>query len=178
MTMNSLFNFKIDYQTPWLEIFPEAIDIVQKNIKSLDKMSRYFENRKLAYIYDLQKTKTYSVDWFYLKIRLYKISKLIEDWEKTSNHLKRMLPLPKDYKNNRIPDWQIKDAINYPLDQLIEVKRNKAICPFHDDKHPSMSVNGNLYYCFACGAKGNTVGYIMRLQNLSFIDAVKSLLKL
>lgn len=52
-----------------------------------------------------------------------------------------------------------------------------GVCPFHNDKGPSMSVSQEkqLYHCFGCGASGNTVGFIMRIRNLDYIDAIKYL---
>lgn len=52
-----------------------------------------------------------------------------------------------------------------------------GVCPFHNDKGPSLSVSQDkqLYHCFGCGASGNSVGFIMRIRNLDYIDAIKYL---
>lgn len=52
-----------------------------------------------------------------------------------------------------------------------------GVCPFHNDKGPSLSVSQEkqLYHCFGCGASGNSVGFIMRIRNLDYIDAIKYL---
>lgn len=52
-----------------------------------------------------------------------------------------------------------------------------GVCPFHNDKGPSMSVSQEkqLYHCFGCGASGNLVGFIMKIRNLDYIDAIKYL---
>lgn len=49
-------------------------------------------------------------------------------------------------------------------------KNGMACCPFHDDKHPSMKID-SYFYCFGCGAKGDAVGYVARLYDLSQYDA-------
>lgn len=50
----------------------------------------------------------------------------------------------------------------------IEVKRGgMACCPFHDDKHPSMKLNEDYFYCFGCGATGDVIELTARLYNLS-----------
>ena len=56
----------------------------------------------------------------------------------------------------------------------INVKGRKAICPFHNDKKPSMSINDTkgLWYCFVCGFGGDIVGFVMRLESVSFKDAL------
>ncbi|MFC1659602.1 CHC2 zinc finger domain-containing protein [Pseudomonadota bacterium] len=51
-------------------------------------------------------------------------------------------------------------------------------CPFHDDKHPSMSINlrTGAFKCFACEAKGsNIIDYYMLKNSLSFYEALKEL---
>lgn len=52
-----------------------------------------------------------------------------------------------------------------------------GVCPFHNDKGPSLSVSQEkqLYHCFGCGASGNVLGFIMKLRNLEFLDAIKYL---
>ncbi len=51
----------------------------------------------------------------------------------------------------------------------------KAICPFHDDKHPSLSISSDkqIYKCFVCGAGGNVYTFLMKYLNIPFMDAVK-----
>ena len=52
-----------------------------------------------------------------------------------------------------------------------------GICPFHDDKSPSMTVSPakQFYYCFSCGAGGNAIKFLMELQRNSFSDVVLEL---
>lgn len=52
-----------------------------------------------------------------------------------------------------------------------------GVCPFHGDKGPSLSVSHEkqLYHCFGCGASGNVIGFIMKIKNLEYIDAIKYL---
>ena len=58
----------------------------------------------------------------------------------------------------------------------IEVKRGgMACCPFHDDKHPSMKLNEEYFYCFGCGATGDVIDLTARLYNLSSKEAAEKL---
>ena len=54
-------------------------------------------------------------------------------------------------------------------------KHNKALCIFHDDKTASMSFKDNYFTCFACGAKGSAIDLVMKLFNLTGIDACKKI---
>ncbi|WP_069997537.1 DNA primase [Cellulosilyticum sp. I15G10I2] len=52
-----------------------------------------------------------------------------------------------------------------------------GLCPFHNEKTPSFSVSEEkqLYYCFGCGAGGNTVTFLMQKENMTFPEAIKYL---
>ncbi|MDD6728908.1 MAG: DNA primase [Eubacteriales bacterium] len=52
-----------------------------------------------------------------------------------------------------------------------------GLCPFHNEKTPSFTVYNDTqsFYCFGCGAGGDAVGFIRRIENLDYIDAVKLL---
>ena len=49
-----------------------------------------------------------------------------------------------------------------------------CLCPFHDDKKPSMAVNQDkqFFYCFVCNASGNSIHFLRRYENLDFVDAI------
>lgn len=53
--------------------------------------------------------------------------------------------------------------------------RLKGLCPFHDEKTPSFSVNPQLgfYMCFGCGESGDTIAYVQKSEQLSFVEAVE-----
>ena len=58
----------------------------------------------------------------------------------------------------------------------VEANRNDmACCPFHDDKHPSMKLNEEYFYCFGCGATGDVIDFTARLYNLSPKEAAEKL---
>lgn len=45
-----------------------------------------------------------------------------------------------------------------------KVNRGDMICcPFHDDRHPSMKLNRDYFYCFSCGATGDVIDFVARL---------------
>lgn len=50
-----------------------------------------------------------------------------------------------------------------------------AVCPFHDDHNPSMSISPEkqIYTCFVCGAHGNVFNFIMDYENVTFYDALR-----
>ena len=60
----------------------------------------------------------------------------------------------------------------------LHVVRHKALCPFHDDHHASLSfrVSKNTFRCFVCGASGGTIDLVMRYLNKPFLDACRWLM--
>ncbi|MEI0550874.1 CHC2 zinc finger domain-containing protein [Brachyspira intermedia] len=54
-------------------------------------------------------------------------------------------------------------------------KNNKSICPFHNDKNPSLSFNikDNYYHCFSCGASGDNIKLVQELLYCNFNEAIE-----
>src|SRR4051794_27387899 len=52
-----------------------------------------------------------------------------------------------------------------------------ALCPFHDERTPSFSVDGErgFYHCFGCGASGDAIGFVEAIEGLDFREALESL---
>src|SRR5438105_15673332 len=50
-----------------------------------------------------------------------------------------------------------------------------GLCPFHQEKTPSFSVHATrqFYHCFGCGASGDVFSFVQKLENLTFIEAVR-----
>ena len=58
----------------------------------------------------------------------------------------------------------------------LKANRNgKACCPFHNDRHPSLKLNEEYFFCFGCGAKGDVIDFVARLFDLSGYEAVQKL---
>ncbi len=57
----------------------------------------------------------------------------------------------------------------------MHVVRHKALCPFHDDHHASLSfsVRRNTFRCFACDAHGGTIDLVMKQMNMDFKEAIR-----
>jgi DNA primase len=53
----------------------------------------------------------------------------------------------------------------------------KGLCPFHNEKTPSFHVveDKGFFHCFGCGAHGDAIGFVMRCENLGFMEAVERL---
>jgi len=56
-------------------------------------------------------------------------------------------------------------------------KELTGLCPFHNEKSPSFTVNEGkgFFHCFGCGAHGDAISFVMRRENLPFMEAVERL---
>ncbi len=54
-------------------------------------------------------------------------------------------------------------------------KNFKGLCPFHKEKTPSFIVSPEkqIYHCFGCGKGGNVIGFLMEMEKISYIEAIR-----
>ena len=71
----------------------------------------------------------------------------------------------------------IVDVVSEYVDLKKRGRNFFGLCPFHSEKTPSFSVNQDkqMYHCFGCGAGGGAIHFVMQLEKLEFLDAVKHL---
>ncbi|MFM1564191.1 DNA primase [Helcococcus ovis] len=83
-----------------------------------------------------------------------------------------------------IPEQQIEELksridIVDIISEYVDLKRAgssfKGLCPFHNEKTPSFMVNRekNNFHCFGCHEGGDAISFIMKMENLEYIDAIK-----
>ena len=80
----------------------------------------------------------------------------------------------------RLDNFEIQRLRDLPVEGVAErlglrVARHKALCPFHDDHHASLSfcVRRNTFRCFVCGAGGGVIDLVMRCLGVPFPDACR-----
>ncbi len=79
-----------------------------------------------------------------------------------------------------IQDLQDKVDIDQVISSHVNLKRRGktlvGLCPFHNEKTPSFTVypDTRSFYCFGCGAGGDVISFVRRIENLDYIEAVKA----
>ena len=79
-----------------------------------------------------------------------------------------------------IQELQDKIDIEQVISSHINLKRRGknlvGLCPFHNEKTPSFTVypESRAFYCFGCGAGGDVISFVRRMDNLDYIEAVKA----
>ena len=87
--------------------------------------------------------------------------------------------IPRDFLDDLLSRIDIVSIIG----SYIELKKRgtnySALCPFHDEKTPSFTVNSNkqFYHCFGCGASGDAVNFLMEYCGLTFTQVLNDLAK-
>lgn len=72
-------------------------------------------------------------------------------------------------------------TVSEVIGRRITVKKHgrefHALCPFHNEKSPSFTINDdkNFYHCFGCGAHGDSIGFVMKYEHLPYPEAVERL---
>lgn len=85
------------------------------------------------------------------------------------------------YTDDIIEEVRSRNDIVDIVSQYVKLQRKGSsyfgLCPFHNEKSPSFSVNRDkqMYYCFGCGAGGDAYAFLMEYENFSFPEAVQQL---
>lgn len=79
-----------------------------------------------------------------------------------------------------IDRFQLQKLTDLPIESVasrlgLAVSHHKCLCPFHEDRHPSLSFDTrrNRYRCFVCGEYGRTIDLVMKMQHMAFPDACR-----
>ncbi len=85
------------------------------------------------------------------------------------------------YDSGLIEEIKANTDIVEVVSQYVSLKRKGrnyfGLCPFHNEKSPSFSVSETkqIFHCFGCGAGGDVIGFLKKIENIEFKDAVEML---
>ncbi|CAI8782793.1 DNA primase [Kosakonia sp. YIM B13611] len=85
--------------------------------------------------------------------------------------------IPRVFISDLLARTDIVDLIDARVKLKKQGKNYHACCPFHNEKTPSFTVNGEkqFYHCFGCGAHGNALDFLMNYDKLEFVESVEEL---
>ena len=87
--------------------------------------------------------------------------------------------LPYQLKRRVVNETNIIEVVS----EYVQLKKKGnsmfGLCPFHNDNNPSMSVSDKvkMYNCFSCGAKGNVINFVSKIENITEDQATLKLAK-
>ncbi len=85
--------------------------------------------------------------------------------------------IPREFIDELMQRTDIVDVIDSMVPLQKKGREYMACCPFHDEKTPSFTVSPQkqFFYCFGCGESGSAIDFVMKYQNLGFIEAIEDL---
>ena len=87
------------------------------------------------------------------------------------------MPFPDSF----LQELKLRSDITEIASSYVNLKRHGrnmvGLCPFHGEKTPSFNIytESGSFYCFGCGAGGDVITFIMKIENLDYVEAVKFL---
>ena len=89
------------------------------------------------------------------------------------------MQFPQNFLDELVARSDIADVVGSYVNLIPKGGNQFGLCPFHNEKTPSFSVNTGkqIYYCFGCHKGGGVINFIMEIENLSFPEAVEFLAK-
>ena len=166
----------------WLTIFPEArsayvLPKIRQTESDIAQLERSIPTR-------LSHSRQIEDGWFVREIlKVGEIQELLA-LKRELYRLKRYLPQPKSL--GRVDQDRIDRAKEYPILQIAEIGIKeikkcggmyRCLCPYHEERTASFFLypKTNTFHCFGCRVHGDVISFTEKLQNLSFIEAVKYL---
>jgi len=86
------------------------------------------------------------------------------------------MPVDQDLKEAVLKHADIVEVVKSFLPVTKKGKNYFAVCPFHDDTNPSLSISPEkqVFKCFVCGASGSAIAFVMKYKNVSYFEALKT----
>lgn len=85
------------------------------------------------------------------------------------------------FSDSFLQELKLRSDITEIASSYVNLKRHGrnmvGLCPFHGEKTPSFNIytESGSFYCFGCGAGGDVITFIMKIENLDYVEAVKFL---
>jgi len=183
-------NYKHPSPAELLDIFPDAVPAIKRNLKIWQKreeigekiygtiLDEALKNLHINYPENNEFKRKLLVplaqNWFY--------NKPMQEIRNNVNRLDKLLRSQewkrKPTERGKISDIDIARAKNFPLENIIKPNDAGFIkCPFHPEKTPSLKFyKDNRWHCFgSCNGGGDVIDFIMKYENIDFVSAVKKL---
>jgi DNA primase len=168
----------------WLEIFPEAKEVVPQKIHELEQEEGQLKKSIKDKFKNINKISDEFLRWLQTKwVEINEVNDLITI-KKHISKLKGYLPVFKGrVLSERITEEQKQKALLVPIESLLKQNFRKngttlvGLCPLHEEKHPSFYIylENNTFYCFGCSQGGDVINLTRLLYGFSFKEAVEYL---
>lgn len=160
----------------WVDMYPELESTIHINIREKETE---LESAKIEQNVLFNSINGFEVDDLVKEMKLMNVNIKIDRLSRELRWL-GLGVIGSELNKNMLTEDQIQQARDFPMEDLLETQKIRKMwcCPFHDEKTPSFSVfKENSWHCFGCQAHGgNAIDYVMKKNNLGFVEAVKFLI--
>ena len=170
-----------------IDTFPEAIPAARRankaRIKELNRSISSLSDFRELWSNDINKIH-FSLQPAYIEYLDDLVGRLHTGYEKEIKKCEYQLeylknygkPVPEEKMRNDITPERVARAKEFPITELLDVKRGTTLCLWHDDHRPSMKVYpDNHVYCFSCARNADAIDVYMALNGVGFREAVRAL---
>lgn len=170
-----------DYRKTWTESYIDKLDDMSDQQSAREFLEKEIAERLDQYEREI---KIYRAQIAYIssESKKDKAIKILRSKKKSQDEKNKAIKQMQAYraeKKSRIDAEKIARAKETPIKDFIKVRGdNNAECLFHVERpghRYKMHIYNNKYKCFSCGEHGTVIDIVMRLYNLSFVEAVKKL---
>ncbi|MEA3368816.1 MAG: CHC2 zinc finger domain-containing protein [Candidatus Ratteibacteria bacterium] len=171
-----------------LNIFPEAKAVIPEKLKEREETEKEIKgvirhNLKIV----RNRVKDEFSRWFWREVVKMEIADEVLENNRQTQRLKRLflfskgkLPSPKMLTQEKIEQARLSPILEIAQSFLKLRKQGKnhtALCPFHQEKHPSFFIypDSNSFYCFGCAKGGDVIKFVELYFEYSFKKAVEYL---
>ena len=170
----------------------EAIEEENEEARYIDELQKEWQASKLSKeerekLFDVSPEQRFELRRIFLEQRYEEITRAYFEALQKKHDVKKLLKekfhrkieyeifIYRPQDDRTISEHEISLARQHPITDFISHKRFFAICPFHNEKTPSLYLKNNFAYCFGCNWKGDTIAFVMKIKGLTFPQAVKYL---
>ena len=86
-----------------------------------------------------------------------------------------MARIPEEVINDIRNKAAIEDVIGHYIEVIKKGNGYVAMCPFHDDHNPSLSISRDkkIFKCFVCGTAGDVFSFVQKYENTDYVTAIR-----
>lgn len=163
------------------ETVPEKLKIALEAQVLLEKLRK----KRIKMVFEIVPEEK---QWFYLLLEQHFFSEYfvigawIRYWLNIWSNITKNYTAP-IYFQSKFSDIDIQKAKEFPIENLYKEQLRKSgkrfvgLCPFHEERTPSFFIfENNNWYCFgACSNGGDSINFLMKQENIGFVEAVRRL---